>query len=89
MFFHLLVRIEVLVLWPHYHDILGRHLSLSGAVQSAAATASGTDKTCLRMYDWHSSGGFSIYIQYVPRLDASLCIKELTLSSLHSMLIAQ
>jgi len=89
MFFHLLVRIEVLVLWPHYHDILGRHLSLSGVVQSAAATASGTDKTCLRMYDWHSSGGFSIYIHYVHRLDASRCIKELTLSSLHSMLIAQ
>ena len=83
MFFHLLVRIEVLVLWPHYHDILGRHLSLSGAVQSAAAataatTAAGTDKTCLRMYDWHSSGGFSIYIQFVQRLVALRCIMKLT-----------
>jgi hypothetical protein len=71
MFFHLLVRIEVLVLWPHYRDILGHHLSLSGAAQTAAAAAAaalGTDKACLRMHDSHSSGGFSLYIQFVHQL---------------------
>lgn len=69
MFFHLLVRIEVLVLWPHYRDILGHHLSLSEAAQTAAAAAAlGTDKTCLRMHDSHFSGGFSLGIQFVHQL---------------------